>query len=111
MVSDLVLKKLVFEKSIGFGIEKSWYRKKYRIRYRTNLVSEKSFGFGFVQILGIVTHWNEVSKAVQNGAKMGYVAVLVVGQKYCLLVLIISTVYCATQCNYNAHVHDARSKL
>ena len=30
--------------------------KKYRIRYRKNLVSEKSFGFGFVQIFGFVTH-------------------------------------------------------
>ena len=51
----------------GFGIEKIWYRKKYRIRYRKNLVSEKvsdsvskkfgigkQFGFGFVQILGIL---------------------------------------------------------
>ena len=46
-----------FLPSFGFGIEKIWYRKKYRIRYRKNLVSEKSFGFGFVQILGIVTHW------------------------------------------------------
>ena len=54
----------------GFGIEKNWYKKKYRIRYRKNLVSKKvsdsvsekfgigkSFGFGFVQILGNVTHW------------------------------------------------------
>ena len=49
-------KKLVSKKSIGFGIGKIWYRKKYRIRYRRNLVSEKSFGFGIVQILGIVTH-------------------------------------------------------
>jgi len=52
----------------GFGIEKIWYRKKYRIRYRKNLVSkkvsdsvsekfgiQKSFGFGFVQILSTVT--------------------------------------------------------
>ena len=43
-VSDSVSKKLGIKKSIGFGIGK-------------NLVSEKSFGFGFVQILGIVTHW------------------------------------------------------
>ena len=42
-VSDSVSKKLGIEKSIGFGIGK-------------NLVSEKNFGFGFVQILGIVTH-------------------------------------------------------
>ena len=58
-----------FFDGFGFGIEKIWYRKKYRIRYRKNLVSKKvsdsvsekfgigkSFGFGFVQILGIVTH-------------------------------------------------------
>ena len=30
--------------------------KKYRIQFRKNLVS----GFGFIQILGIVTHWWEV---------------------------------------------------
>ena len=57
MVSDSVSENFGIEKSIGFGIENIWYRKKYRIRYRKNLVSEKSFGFGFVQILGIVTHW------------------------------------------------------
>ena len=56
MVSVSVSKEFGIEKSIGFGIEKIWYQKKYRIRYRKNLVSEKSFGFGFVQILGIVTH-------------------------------------------------------
>ena len=42
-VLDLVLTK--------FGIEK-----KYGIRYKKDLVSEKSFGFGFNQILGLVTH-------------------------------------------------------
>ena len=41
MVSDSVSKKFGIEKSIGFGIEIIWYRKKYRIRYRKNLVSEK----------------------------------------------------------------------
>ena len=41
MVSDSVSKKFGIEKSIGFGIGKIWYRKKYRIRYRKNLVSEK----------------------------------------------------------------------
>ena len=61
MVSDSVSKKFGIEKSIGFGIENIWYRKKYRIRYRKNLVSEKSFGFGFVQILGIVTHCNRLT--------------------------------------------------
>ena len=69
-VSVLVSKKFGIEKSIGIGIgkilvskkvsvlvsEKNWYRKKYRYRYRKKLVSEKSFGFGFVQILGFVTH-------------------------------------------------------
>ena len=59
-----------FFSGFGFGIEKIWYQKKYRIRYCKHLISkkvsdsvtekfglEKSFGFGFVQILGIVTHW------------------------------------------------------
>ena len=41
MVSGSVSKKFGIEKSIGFGIEIIWYRKKYRIRYRKNLVSEK----------------------------------------------------------------------
>ena len=48
MVSDSVSKEFGIEKSIRFGIVKIWYRKKYRIRYR------KSFGFGFVQILGFL---------------------------------------------------------
>jgi len=55
-----VLKLFHFFGCFGFGIEKKYwirYRKKYWIRYRKNLVSEKSFGYGFVQILGIVTHW------------------------------------------------------
>ena len=30
--------------------------KKYQTRYLKDFVSEKSFGFGIVQILGIVTH-------------------------------------------------------
>ena len=60
----------IFVDGFGFGIEKTWYLKNYRIRYRKNLISEKvsdtvsekfgigkSFGFGFVQILSIVTHW------------------------------------------------------
>ena len=59
-VSDSVSEKCGIVKSIGFGIETNWYRKKYRIRYRKNLVSEKSFGFGFVQILGIVTHCSPI---------------------------------------------------
>jgi len=63
MDSDSVSEKFGIEKSIGFGIGKIWYRKKYRIRYRKNLVSEKvsdsvskrygigkSFGLSFVQI-------------------------------------------------------------
>ena len=41
VVSDSVSKNFGIEKSIGFGIVKIWYRKKYRIRYRKNLVSEK----------------------------------------------------------------------
>ena len=53
-VSDSVLKKFGIEKSIGFGIEKIWYKKvadsvskkidikKYRIWYWKYLVSKKS---------------------------------------------------------------------
>ena len=40
-VSDSVLKIFGIRKSIGFGIVKIWYRKKYRIWYRKYLVSEK----------------------------------------------------------------------
>ena len=39
--------------------KKYWnrYQKKLLSKKVSNSVSEKSFGFGFVQILGIVTHW------------------------------------------------------
>ena len=37
-------------KSIGIGIGKIWYRKKYRYRYRQNLVPEKSIGIGIEDI-------------------------------------------------------------
>ena len=57
MVSVSVSKNFGIEKSIGIGFENFWYRKKYRYRFRKKMVSEKSFGFGFVQILGFVTHW------------------------------------------------------
>ena len=56
--------------SFGFSIDTIWY-KKYWIRYLKILVSKKvldlvsekfgigkSFGFCFVHILGIVTHWH-----------------------------------------------------
>ena len=36
VVSDSVSKKLSIEKSIGFGIGKIWYRKKFRIRFRSD---------------------------------------------------------------------------
>ena len=68
MVLDSVSEKFGIKKSIGFGFDKIRYKKKYWIRYRKNLVSEKSFGFGFVQILGIVTHWPEGHK-VSSGAQ------------------------------------------
>ena len=58
-----VSKLLHFLDGFGFGIERIWYRKKYRIRYWKYLVSEKSFGFGFVQIFGIVTHCSVLSIA------------------------------------------------
>ena len=56
IVSDSVSKKFGIEKLSDSISKKIWSRKKYRIRYQKNLVLEKSFGFGFVQILGIVTH-------------------------------------------------------
>ena len=85
IVSDSVSKNLVSKKVSHLVSEKNWYREKYRIWYRKiwyeknyriryrklfgikksmgfgirkYLVSEKRFGFGFVQILGIVTHWS-----------------------------------------------------
>ena len=64
-----VSKNFHFLDSFRFDIEKIWFKKKYLIGYRKNLVLEivsdsvsdkfgieKSFGFGFVQIFGIVTH-------------------------------------------------------
>ena len=36
-----VSKNFGFEKSIGIGFEKFWFRKKYRYRFRKFLVSEK----------------------------------------------------------------------
>ena len=50
------IERIWYRKSIGFGIGKIWYRKKYRTRYRKNLVSEKVSESGFVRNLGIVTH-------------------------------------------------------
>ena len=74
--TDSVSKKFGIEKSIGFGIGKIWYRKKYRIRYRKNLVSkkvsdsvsekiwyQKKYWIRYQKYLvsekrfGIVTHW------------------------------------------------------
>ena len=45
-------KNLVSEKSLGTGIRKIWYRKKYRYRYRKYLVPEKSIGIGIIQHFG-----------------------------------------------------------
>ena len=39
-------------KSLGIGIGKIWYRKKYRYRYQKYLVPEKSIGIGIVQHFG-----------------------------------------------------------
>ena len=41
MVSVSVSKNFGIEKSIGIGFEKIWHRKKYRNRFRKNLVSKK----------------------------------------------------------------------
>ena len=56
MVSDLVFRKFGIAKNIGIGIKKIGIEKRIEFGIRKNLVSEKSFGFVFVQILGIVTH-------------------------------------------------------
>ena len=63
MVSVSDSKNFGIEKSIGIGFEKFWYRKKYRYRFRKNLVSKKvsvsvsekigigkSIGFGIEKI-------------------------------------------------------------
>ena len=50
IVSDSVSKQFGIERSIGFGIEKIWYRKKYQIRYRKKIGIEKSIGFGIGKI-------------------------------------------------------------
>ena len=41
IVSVLVSKNFGIDKSIGIGFDFFWYRKKYRYRYRKNLVSKK----------------------------------------------------------------------
>ena len=67
----------IFLDGIGYGIEKIWYQKKYRIRYQQNLVSKKywirwqtKIGIEktcwFVQILGIVTHWSYMPSVTWN---------------------------------------------
>ena len=56
MVSDLVFRKFGIAKNIGIGIKKIGIEKRIEFGIRKNLVSEKSFGFGFVRILCIVTH-------------------------------------------------------
>ena len=45
------------EKSLIIGFENFWYRKKYQFRF---FGIDKSFGFGFTQILGFVTRWLKV---------------------------------------------------
>ena len=74
MVSLSVCEKFGIGKSIGIGFEKFWYRKKYRYRFRKNLVSEKvsvsvskifgiekSIGIGFEKKFGI-KKYESVSK-------------------------------------------------
>ena len=52
VVSEPVSEKFGTGKSLGTGIGKIWYRKKYRYRYRKYLVPEKSIGIGIVQHFG-----------------------------------------------------------
>ena len=54
---------MVSEKSLGTGIGKIWYRKKYRYRYRKHLVPEKKVSVSF-NILGTVTHCCTVSAII-----------------------------------------------
>merc|ERR1712015_494461 len=61
----------MIEKSIGFGFEKFWYRKKYRYRFRKILVSKKvsdsvSKNSGIEKSIGIGIGKNLVSKKVSD---------------------------------------------
>ena len=63
----------------GFGIEKFWYRKKYRFRYRKNLVSEKvsdsvskKFGIGKSIGFGIVKIWYRKKFRIGFRSDFGY---------------------------------------
>ena len=74
MVSVSVSKKIGIEKSIGIGFENFWYRKKYRYRFRKNLVSKKvsvsvSKIFGIDKSIGIGFGKNLVSKKIGIGKK------------------------------------------
>ena len=52
----------IFFGGIGTGIGKIWYRKKYRYRYRKNLVPEKSTGIG----IGKIWYRKKVSEPVSE---------------------------------------------
>ena len=70
-------KKFGIEKSIGFGIGKIWYRKKYRIRYRKLFGIEKSIGFGIINI------WYH--KKVSDSVSLRYLVSSYTGYDYPLL--------------------------
>ena len=52
----------VSEKSLGFGFETIWSRKKVSVSVSENLVSEKILGFGFEKIWS----WKKVSVSVSE---------------------------------------------
>ena len=57
---------MVSEKSLGTGIGKIWYRKKYRYRYRKYLVPEKSLVSVSFNILGTVTHCDVLTQSLKS---------------------------------------------
>ena len=55
-------------KSLGTGVGKIWYRKKYQYRYRKYLVPEKVSVLVSFNILGTVTHWHTPCQTAKRGA-------------------------------------------
>ena len=97
-------RKILVSKKVSVSVsKKNWYQKKYRIRYRKNLGSEKSFGFGFVQILGFVTHWSTsymvqaklatnrivmVKMMIQKGCR--HCSTVTVGFKMLIIIIVVT---------------------